>query len=1189
MSWLYAIALVLLAVAVLIALTPARAWISQAVARLRRRAAPPRRRANSGVTIIAPDGQEYEVPGESTRASLANRIESAGGTRRVVVGAIVALLLVLAIVQLYQQVLSPQPEHFVVLVAPFHEPGSAPGQTGREVAAALVDELNRSDGLIVARAVDDPPADTSAAMQTLDRTGADALLWGEVTPGGMLDRESLTPLMVYRPSGPFAPYAWEGYAGRFDMPVAYVLASAPINGRVVLPQLLGALANYGAGQADAAFDTFGQLLDRYPAVAPALPRAVRGNIQWARGAYPAAADEYQRALSSLSQADGTQTAMLYNNLGAILQDSGDSQAQAAFDQAIVALQGQDLGALRYNLGLQALRAGNLDGAIQSLEIARSPNLLPQGTPSASLLITLADTYRLSGRFADARQTLDTATQQTHSAVLATTPDLQNVLGSGLDASAEAERALLSLAEAAGARGPLPWEAETSAALPANVLNQARRDLSQAADDTQVQAQRWSRIAVSKDAASEPAAGQIATRYALRAQEMQRTRRRWLAGVDLEIARAQNVQEPRGLGAVWAAIVGNRSALGRARATLTDLVQSQPNDVDSWLLLGRSYLITSSFDEAGKNYDTAERLAPQRPEPVYGQGLVALRNDQSHENRVSARPFLQRAIDLDPAFFPARATLAKIAEEDGDWATAIAQRRWLLDNRPSSERRADTLALAETLRRSGAANFAEAERLLLPLANQNDVDALLALSQLYSDKGDPQAAGDVLARAEQTAPNNPEPPYRLAELLKARNDQAGAEREYNRALTINPKHVPSLLGLGGLYASQNKLDQASQRYRQALDAGADDPAALKQIGKVLLDNKQYSPAVEAYNRAQRSPEAANDAQLHHELGQAYLGLDQRDSAQKEEQRALELRDNVFPEALVGLGDVALRQGNLDLAEQRYSTALSQNQSLTAAQLGLGRVAAQRGNWSVADAHFRDAIASANALTSPTERSSVLADAHLARGDALLNLERSSEAIEEYTLANEQRPNDPEVFYGLAQAQRATGRLDLAQDNLALALQLRPIYPQARLLQGLIYEQQGQTAAAIDAYSKSIDAGGKLAEPYYRRALLYMSGQRLDDAARDLEKAIGIQPNFAEAHYWLGRAYLAQGRPRPARDQLTIADDQFGHTNADTLFYLAMAEEQLGQHSDALASYQAALARNGSGEWANEARLAVDRLR
>ena len=1189
MSWLIAIALVLLVVAVLIALTPTRAWIARALARLRGRVAPARQRPHTGVTIIAPDGQEYEVPGETARPSLATRLESAGGTRRVLVGAIVAVLLIVAFVQLYQQVLSPQPEHFVVLVAPFHEPGSPPGQTGREVASALVDELNRSDGLIVARAVDEPPADTGAALQALDRTGADALIWGEVTPGGMLDRESLTPLLVYRPSGPFAPYAWEGYAGRFDMPVAYALASAPINGRVVLPPLLSALANYGAGKVDVAFDTLGQLMDRYPAVAPALPRALRGNILWARGAYPAAADEYRRALGSLSQAEDPQAAMLYNNLGAILQDAGDVQAQAAFDQAIAALQGQDLGALRYNLGLQAERAGNLDGAIQSLEIARSPGLLPQNTPTAPLLLTLTDAYRLSGRFADARQTLDTATQQAHSTVLATTPDLQNVLGSGLDASAEAERALLSLAEAAGARGPLPWEAETSATLPVNVLNDARRSLSQSADDTQVQAQRWARIAVSKDAAAEPAAGQIATRHALRAQELQRSRRRWLAGIDIEIARARNIQEPRGLGAVWAAIVGNRSALGSARSALEDLVKTQPNDVDSWLLLGRSYLITGSFDKAGESYDTAARLAPQRPEPVYGQGLVALRNDQVHENRVSARLFLQRAIDLDPAFFPARAKLAQIAEEEDDWATAIAQRRWLLDNRPSGERRANTLALAETLRRSGQANFAEAERLLLPLANQNDVDALLALSGLYVDKGDPQAAADVLARAEQAAPNNPEPPYRLAELLREQNDQTGAERAYNRALTINPKHVPSLLGLGGLYASQNKLDQASQRYRQALDAGADDPAALKQIGKVLLDNKQYSPAVEAYNRALRAPEAGNDAQLRYELGQAYLGLNQLDSAEKEEQRALELRENVFPEALTGLGDVALRQDKLDLAEQRYSAALSQNPALTGAQLGLGRVAAQQGNWSVADAHFRDAIASADALTNQTDRRSVLAAAHLARGEALLKLDRASEAIEEYSLANQQRPNDPEVFYGLAQAQRATGQIDLAQDNLALALQLRPAYPQARLLQGLIFEQQGQPAAAIDAYSKSIDAGGKLAEPYYRRALLYMSAQRLDDAARDLEKAIGIQPNFPEAHYWLGRAYLAQSRPRPARDQLALAAEQRGGDYPDALFYQGLAEEQLGQRSQALASYQAALAQNGSGEWANEARLAVDRLR
>ena len=55
---------------------------------------------------------------------------------------------------------------------------------------------------------------------------------------------------------------------------------------------------------------------------------------------------------------------------------------------------------------------------------------------------------------------------------------------------------------------------------------------------------------------------------------------------------------------------------------------------------------------------------------------------------------------------------------------------------------------------------------------------------------------------------------------------------------------------------------------------------------------------------------------------------------------------------------------------------------------------------------------------------------------------------------------------------------------------------------------------------------------------------------------IQPNFPEAHYWLGRAYLAKGEPRPAREQFLLAVEQRGGNYPEARFYQGIAEEQLG---------------------------------
>ena len=162
-------------------------------------------------------------------------------------------------------------------------------------------------------------------------------------------------------------------------------------------------------------------------------------------------------------------------------------------------------------------------------------------------------------------------------------------------------------------------------------------------------------------------------------------------------------------------------------------------------------------------------------------------------------------------------------------------------------------------------------------------------------------------------------------------------------------------------------------------------------------------------------------------------------------------------------------------------------MTAAYLGFGRASAAVGNWAVAQAHFSDAVRSDP--KSP--------EAHFWLGESLVRQSNPSAAIAEYARALVLKPNYPEAYFGLAQAQMAIGQYDLARKNLDSALVLRPNYADALLLGGKLYEQQGDDTAAIQSYSAAISANDKLAEPSYRRALLYIRHDRLDEATRDLE--------------------------------------------------------------------------------------------
>ena len=445
--------LFILVITILAVLPPARSFISDRYGRLRGRLT--RRPARTGVTVISASGDEFDLPSSfgRDRTDWGSRVQAMVRSRRLLAALGIILIGLLALPRLPRMLLGQQTDQFVVLIAPFRDQDGTVGQTGRSVAGQLVDVLpERSGGRVVARGVAEPPADESAAQALLERENADALIWGTVTDGGLLDEPSLLPLLAYRPTGAFAPAGWDGYTGRFAIAPSYDLATTWINGQAVLPRLLGAMADYGAGQVDSAFSTLGELLDNYPELASALPYEVRGNILWANGEYEQAAGEYRRGLALETDrlaAQGQRTpldprAVLANNLGAILQDAGGPDARATLDQSVDLLDGRDLGALRYNLGISALRAGEAAAAVSSLEQAQ--RLLPASTP---LLLTLSEAYRMNGQFDQSQEALNAALQHVRADATATIPDQRDLTSSRLRRHTSAACAAAALAAPPG--------------------------------------------------------------------------------------------------------------------------------------------------------------------------------------------------------------------------------------------------------------------------------------------------------------------------------------------------------------------------------------------------------------------------------------------------------------------------------------------------------------------------------------------------------------------------------------------------------------------------------------------------------------------------------------------------------------------------------------------------------------------
>jgi tetratricopeptide (TPR) repeat protein len=1130
----------------------------------RKREAAERAAAASRTTII--DAETRELNG-ATVASVAQprpwyrRAAERSGWGG---GLLVALAVLLTLVGLlvFSTLNARTPERYVVLVAPFDDGGD--GQTGRNVAASLARELEGLGGEISVAVASRPPADARDALELAAAESGDLLIWGSVEPGAMLDSPSLTPSLIYIPSGRYAPNGWDGYLGRFAMPRSYTLAREPINGRAVLVPLVGALYSYASGAPDGAFETLGQLLENYPALNAPLPRALRGNVLWARTFYEDAAAEYRLALAEPS----AEQALLANNLGAILLDAGDSQALAAFQEAVRLLEGRDLGELRFNLATLALREDRPLDAVVELEQAR--NLLP---PHAPLLLALAGAYREAGRLDDAAAALTAAGREAPAAIRSANTAYRPMMSQRYDAAQREEQALLDLARQLGAQGELLWELEVAPTQTASSMSDLRRRLDAAADRSAVEVAGWRRRAAS-DSAAGVGGGLVATGQAERAEVNADRQRFYLAVVETELARVQRSRPRSIFGALFGAGQGRPSQF----VALEELQRRYPNNPRIVIALGRAHRLISELDRADQLYDLGISLAPQAPEGYFGKGAVA----RARGDRQRASELYAQALERSGAFFPARFELAAMAEEQADWAAAIVQLRALYQQRSGDS---SAVALAQALRLSGPSGYVEAEQVLMPLSASN-VNAAIELARLYNDAGRPDAATGAYLDALRLEPDSSAAAFELGETYQAQGDLAAAERYYGEAVRADPANVEARLALADLYQGPLAQPQRADReYSAALAQGVDDPEALAKIGAAAMGTGNYAQAVNAYSEAaQIEPE---NPLYRHRLGQAYFAAGRMQQAAEEENLVLTLTAaradpealTLRAEALVTLGDVARLSGDLPGATSSYNQALQLSPNLITAEIGLGLVAVGQGNWGVASGYFQSAAAMPGGADDPM--------AQFWLGEAQLRQGSYAGATAAYNRALELRPQFPEAYLGLAQVQYALSGPRDALATVSRAVEQKADYAEALLFQGKMLQELGDRDGALAAYNNSIRANRRIAESYYRRGMVLLQINQYDEATSDFRQATGLQPNFPEAFYWLGRSYYAEGRLEPALQAFQQAVALNGNY-LEAIFYVGLASEDLGRIPEALSAYQTVIAIDGGGELAERARASIARL-
>jgi len=176
---------------------------------------------------------------------------------------------------------------------------------------------------------------------------------------------------------------------------------------------------------------------------------------------------------------------------------------------------------------------------------------------------------------------------------------------------------------------------------------------------------------------------------------------------------------------------------------------------------------------------------------------------------------------------------------------------------------------------------------------------------------------------------------------------------------------------------------------------------------------------------------------------------------------------------------------------------------------------------------------------------------------------------------------DVHNMLGVIQHERGDFEGAANYFSRAVELNPAYTEAILNLAISYNDVGRYKEAREVYArvrqdrqsgeKSLDAFalGKIANLHAGVAQAYADAGYPAEAARELEKAISLRPEFADLRVELATIYRDQGKLKEAEAELLAACTQ-NATYARARVMLGVTLIALGRRGDAAQRFREALA-------------------
>jgi tetratricopeptide (TPR) repeat protein len=430
--------------------------------------------------------------------------------------------------------------------------------------------------------------------------------------------------------------------------------------------------------------------------------------------------------------------------------------------------------------------------------------------------------------------------------------------------------------------------------------------------------------------------------------------------------------------------------------LRETAQKFPSEPSIHFDIGYIYWTLHKDDEAEKELQLEVAQYPANAHAWTLLGDVEIRRNQTAQ----ARPFLEKALAIDPGIHIERLDLGIVFAEDKQYDRAIAEFKEAIrldDARPDAH-----LQLARVYQQTGKMAEAEAEMAILKKLREEEQHRVLQ-----------GAALTLVNRGDELANDG-------------KKDEAMTS--YQKARETDPECAPAYSRIGTLLVQSGKLDEAVAPLQKAVALNPDDALARDDLaGALALSNGRAAEAIAFCEKAlEASPD---DVALHVNLAIALSRAGKPDEAIEHLRKAAQLRPG---DATVqnNLGAALLGKGSIDEAIPHLEKAAELAPPSAEAQYKLGELCYSRGQSARALAHWRKAL-----TIDPDYAPALLRTVRIlaTSPDAALRNGAEAAALSERVL---RLPNgkDPAVLAVVAAAYAEAGRFPEALQSAKRALEL-----------------------------------------------------------------------------------------------------------------------------------------------------------